>query len=81
MATKKTAQPPKKKKEKPTPVPCLCGRQPVAAKAKGRGWIVACPAIVSCPHCPSSGAWPKEDQAVEKWNTTILELLQKEAKK
>lgn len=82
MATKKEkpAKPPKKK-EKPTPKPCTCGRLPVAARARGRGWIVACPAVNGCTNCTTSGWWPTQDQAVEKWNTAVMALLYKEAQK
>lgn len=68
-------------KEHPVPERCTCGRIPVAAKGKGCGWVVACPAGVTCPDSPTSGRWPTLDQAVEQWNTVIRALAHKEAKK
>jgi hypothetical protein len=70
------------KKAKTPPVPCLCGRRPVCAKGKsGGGWIVACPASVTCSHAPTTGLHATEDQAVEAWNTLITSILYKEAQK
>ena len=69
------------KKEHPTPERCLCGRIPVAAKGKGTGWVVACPASLTCQHAPTSGRWPTLDKAVEEWNSAIRSLLYKEAKR
>lgn len=62
------------------PERCLCGKIPVAAKKKG-GWVVACPASLTCAHTPTSGNWPTLDQATEAWNNTIRSLLYKEGKK
>lgn len=70
-----------RKKDRPMPVPCLCGRSPVVAKAKGRNWIVACPAIDNCTNCRASGWWPTESEAVTHWDEAILELLRKEGAK
>ena len=68
-----------KKKEHPTAVPCICGRQPVAAKSK-KGWVIACPAVRSCTN--NTAAKHKNlDDAVEAWNTAIASLLYKEAQK
>lgn len=67
------------KKETPTPERCTCGRIPVAAKVKGGGWIVACPAGPDCKNGRTSGKWPTLGQAVEKWNTAVREQHYKEA--
>lgn len=69
------------KKEKPIPVLCTCGRQPVVAKARGRGWIVACPAVRGCFNNRTSGFWPTEAEAVENWNLAIRERMEEIAKK
>jgi hypothetical protein len=66
------------KKEKPQPIPCTCGALPGVAKVKNRGYILACINFSSCRHCPSSGVWPNEDQAVEKWNARLKELQEKD---
>lgn len=69
------------KKNKPTPVPCTCGRLPVVAKARGRNWFVACPAINNCADNRTSGWWPTEAEAVTHWNDAIMERLRKERNK
>lgn len=62
---------PKKKKEPPKPLPCKCGRTPVVAKGKGRGWIVACPSNTGCTFNQTAGGWPTEEEAVEDWNERV----------
>lgn len=70
------------KKEKPTPVPCICGRQPVVAKGKSAGsWSVSCPAIISCKQAPMTRQHLSEDQAVKAWNTFINSLSSEEVQK
>ena len=60
-----------KKKEKPVPLPCKCGRTPVAAKGKGRGWIVACPSNKGCTFNPIGGGFATEEEAVKAWNEEV----------
>lgn len=69
------------KKEHPTAGPCTCGRQPVAARSRGKGWVVACPAVRGCANNTTSGWHKNLDDAVEAWNTAVTSLRYKEAQK
>ena len=60
---------------------CICGRLPVASKVRGGGWVLTCPAWVTCDNAPTGGCYPTLPEAVEEWNYTIRRLRKKEAKK
>ena len=62
---------PKKEKELPKPLPRKCGREPVVAKGKSRGWIVACPVNTGCTFNHTCGGWPTAEAAVEDWNERV----------
>lgn len=68
------------KKDAPTPERCTCGKIPVAARAKGSGWVIACPAGDDCNN-RAAGRGQTLGQAVEAWNNAIRTLLYKEARK
>lgn len=62
-----------KKPAPPEPEVCACGCTPVVAKKKGRGWIVACPALEGCTNNRNAGNWPTRDEAVLDWNAKTQE--------
>jgi hypothetical protein len=58
-------------KEKPVPIRCYCGAEPVWTKAK-LGFFY------SCPNCLIRGGWMKTaDKAIEVWNTEVLQVRNK----
>jgi hypothetical protein len=59
-----------KKKEKPTPMRCVCGKEATVVAFKGKK-MVSCPNPLKCAANLRTPWFSSEAEAVANWNTTI----------
>ena len=63
-----------KKKEKPTPLPCICGKAPVTVKSRP-GSMLTCPDLLNCPRNIRT-TWHRSggaDSMVTEWNKLVTQ--------
>lgn len=56
------------KKEKPAPKKCVCGREAIIVKSKGKK-MVSCPNPLKCSANLRTAWHSNEEKAVEQWNS------------
>lgn len=67
----------KETKEKATPMRCVCKKDPIMVKMRGR-YMYTCPDHLNCA---VRGNWfGKEQDAIKSWNIAVQEARQKRRK-
>ena len=67
----------KEPKEKATPCLCVCKKEPITVKMKGK-YLYTCP---DHQNCAMRSIWcSKEQEAIQSWNTAVSEARHRKEK-